>query len=111
MKKLLIAFSLGLMSVTAVAETIVPVRTIDMFAITKSDKLIITGTTGAYTAPLSNCNLSSVKEMEQPNIFFLRSIVAEDMKVVIYDQKNRKHRTRCHIEKLEKHDKLYLAKI
>jgi len=112
MKKLLICALLTFGTVAAYADTSVRTTQIDMFSITTSNKLILQDKFGtAYVAPLSECSISRVVEMDKPNIFFTRNVVKPQATVIGYDKKNRKNSVRCNISKLEKHDKLYLAKI
>jgi len=109
MKKLLICALLTFGTVAAYADTSVRTTQIDMFSITTSNKLILQDKFGtAYVAPLSKCSISSVVEMEKPNIFFVRNVVKPQSTVVVYDKKNRKNSVRCNINKLEEYDKLTL---
>lgn len=109
MKKFLVALIFGLTSVSAVAEVSVPVEQIDTFAITTASQLVLNGEFGTYVAPFSNCQISVISAMRNPNIHFARRIVKSTSTVLVYDRTNIKHRVKCSIDSLHQLDKIYLA--
>lgn len=105
MKFIIIATMLTLSSLSVQADIRIPVKTIDTFAITSASKLILSGSTGVFSVPVSNCSiLEAIENMEQPNIYFTKPYVKTDAIVVVYDRANRKHTVRCNIEKVIKRD-------